>query len=446
MRSGAVFYGILILTFIYSIYKFRGSIFHILIILLFYDGLFAYEGARVWNLYKSFLPVLAFYCFLRYRSSSKISGYERPVIFTFLLFTASFLLSSYINGDYFTLTFSQYAKYVDLFLCFFILRKISLTPYSFDKIRRLIFLLLLIQIGLTVIKFYVWGIRESVVGSISFAGGGVAAVLPILGFVFIWQIRRGNLANRDWLIVAMFMFIGFVSMKRAIWFIMPVVVFLFYTYVPGKKLSKKLLFVIPVVPLIFYLGVRYNPSLNPEHAIGGSFDLNYAFNFAKEYSFGKNENDVGTGRGGATILLFTKLISLDYSESDLIGNGLKPIYAAEEETYNDPAFGINQRGSATGIYQTYISAGFLGVIATLAFALSLLYQIKDKRFRNGIIIIFLWDYLFYSGLILRTQALSFLLIFFIIYSNMQLKYGKYLSNGSSINKSAETPVEAIKTY
>lgn len=438
MRTAEFFYGIMLITFFYSLYKYRGNLFYVFIILLFYDGMFSYAGTGIWNLYKVLLPILALYCITRYRLSSITFHDERLIIISFIIFSLSFLYSSFINEDYFKLIFSQYAKYFNLFISFLILKRIAYDSYSFEKIKNLLYTLLVIQIILTVIKYYIWGIRESVVGSISFTGGAAATVLPILGFVFIWITKRGSLKNKDWLILALLMFISFVSMKRAIWFIMPLVVFLFYTYIPRKKLSGKLLFVIPIIPLIFYLGVKNNPSLNPEHKFGGTFDLNYVFNFAKEYTFGTDEKKTGTGRGGATLLLIDKLFSLEYSENDLIGNGLKPIYAAERDTYDNPGFGINQRGSATGVFQTFISAGFLGIITTLAFSFSMLFQLKSPRLRNVIIGIFLWEYFLYTGIILRTPALSFLLVFSVIYAKIESEKTSNVILVSSPKAKAET--------
>ena len=75
--------------------------------------------------------------------------------------------------------------------------------------------------------------------------------------------KDGLLKRIDWLLVIGLLFIGFESNKRAIWFIMPVIIALMVLYVPRIKVSTKIIFLsIVAVPLVFYLGVRLTPTLN----------------------------------------------------------------------------------------------------------------------------------------------------------------------------------------
>ena len=422
MRSAELFYGVMLLSFVYSILKFRKSVFYIFIILLFYDGMFAYAGVEIWNIYKILLPLFAFYCFIKHGVPFRISGIEKLIILSFLLFSISFLFSSYLNGDYFNITFSQYSKYLNLLLTFFILKKIEVNSDSFEKVERLIFSLLIIQIILTVIKFYVWGLRESVVGSINFTGGATATVLPVLGFIFIWLKRRGNLKNKDWLFVILLMFIGFVSLKRAVWFIMPVVIFLFSFYVSKRVIPKIFLLAIPLIPLIFYFGVRLNPTLNKEGKTWGSYDLDFVINYTKDYTFGieKGRQKKGYGRGGATILLVDNLVNKNLDNNALFGYGLTKMYTTDYEQFNDLNLGISMKGSAAGIFQSYVTDGYIGLFSTLLFSISLLMYVKDRRMRIALMIIFFWEYLFYTGIILRSQALSFLFIYIIVFSDQYI--------------------------
>jgi len=345
---------------------------------------------------------------------------ERRVIYSFILFSFSFFLSAIFNYDDFTLTFSQYGKYFTPFILFLILSKYS--KYATLELKYYGYLLLTlisIQITLSILKFFLMGVQESIVGSISYVGGGVASILPILGFVLFWLVKKGKFNKLDWGYVFLLLFIGFVSNKRAIWFIFPLIIIVFTVYIPGKLTLKRFSLMLLFAPLVFYLGVRINPTLNSGNQIWGEFDLEYVLNYAKVYSFGENlEQDLGSGRGGATLLLFDNIVDSDnYSTKNILGYGLTPMYTKDYNVFDKNAFGINSKGAVTGFFQSYISAGYLGILLTLFYSITLLFCIRDKNIRNILLAYFLWDYFFYSGLILQTQSLSILLIYIIYISN-----------------------------
>ena len=174
------------------------------------------------------------------------------------------------------------------------------------------------------------------------------------------------------------------------------------------------------VPLVFYLGVRINPTLNFEKQFWGEFDLEYVLNYAQVYSFGENwEQDHGSGRGGATLLLFDNIVNPDnFIRSSIIGYGLNKIYTKDYNEFDENEFGINSKGAASGVFQSFITAGYFGIFSTLLYSISLLLCIREKKIRNILLVFFLWEYFFYSGLIMRTQSLSILLLFIIYLINI----------------------------
>jgi hypothetical protein len=419
----------MLLSLIFISVKFRNNLLYFLIILLFYDGFFASFGDQVWNIYKIILPLIAFYCTIKYSSFSDLRKEDYLIFTSFLLFSLSFMFSAYLNGDYFNITFSQYAKYVNLFLLFFIFKKTSTRHlFQFEKVNYLIFSLLIIQILLTILKFLTWGFRESVVGSISFTGGAVASVLPILGFIFIWFYRKGILSQKDWIFTILLMFISVVSMKRAVWFVLPAVIFMFLYYVPKKKVPRNWVYAIPIIPIAFYFAVRLNPTFNREGTTMGSFDMRFILESAREYTFGsKTGIEKGQGRGGAVWLLFDNLLHKKLNEKSLFGYGLKDMYTTDYDQFDTLGFGLNHKGSATGVFQSYVSTGYIGVLFTIFFAFSILRTIKDKRLRYVIIGLFCWEYFFYTGSIIRNTAIASILVFIIAYANRE-KFWYWVKN------------------
>jgi hypothetical protein len=290
---------------------------------------------------------------------------------------------------------------------------------------------------------------ESIVGSIGSQGGALATSFPIMAFMFLWLIRKGDLRSKDWFLTFGLMFIGFVSIKRAIWFILPIIVVLCVFYIPKRKVSNKiLLFAMFAVPLIFYLGVRFNPTLNKEGRVGGVFDMNYAIDYAKDYMFGSAEDiQPGTGRGGATYSLLHKLLHDELNTKDWFGHGLRFMYATDYEEFNELNLGISTKGAATGVFQNYVSGGYLGIFATVLLAFSILIKNKNYRFRLVLICFFFWEYFFYTGIILRESSLFFILIILIIYSQKVLKYTNPASDIPNLwNKSSKIRLGSLESH
>lgn len=435
MSRESIFYFFVLLTFLYIIYKNSKDSLKILIILFFYSGLASYLGKNVENAYKVILVIFSLYILFKKNALGVLNRKEKLLLFIFLVFSASFLYSAFINGDYFNLTFSQYGKFVTPICIFYVLNRLVIKrPIAFLSMKQLFFSLLKIQILLTGVKFFTLGMQESTVGSVAYIGGGPATMLPVLGYILLWIDRKGDLKRNDWIFTLFLFLIGIVSHKRAIIFIMPVFIFLFMYYVPRNLKIRYLVYTLPLLPLIFYIGVRLNPTLNREQKVGGSFDLKYVLNYTKNYSFGESSIHSGSqaviGRGGATLLLFEKLFNRQaLSFKDYWGSGLRDLFTTNYEEFDDKNYEVNSKGSVTGVFQSYISSGFVGVALTIILMIIILLQIKETRIRNTIAALMFWDYLFYSGLILRTQSLFILLFFIIIYSNLhydQDVYKKFL--------------------
>jgi hypothetical protein len=426
--SVKIYYLIVFLLFVYIILKYRRNKFSILIILIFFNGLFAFYGKNLQNAYRIGLVVLTLYWL--YRTDPFKYSRLSNVIISFLFFTVTFLFTSFKNNDYFFIIFSQYSRYFILFSLFFILKKFCLNKSFSLWLEKLLYDLLFIQILLSAVKFLLLGPTESIVGSVASQGGAVATSLPLLGFIVIWLNKKGKLERNDWFFIAGLGFIGFMSLKRAIWFIMPVLISLLMFYVPRRKIPNKVIFfAILAIPFIFYAGLRLEPTLNREGKIWGSFDPEYAFNYAQVYTFGdKAKQEKGAGRGGATLLLFDKIIHNDLEANDLTGYGLRFIYAVDYNEFQDLNLGINHLGSATGVFQTMVSNGYLGIVALLWFIISMLLKTKNRRLKLVVILFFCWEYFFYTGIVIRELSLSFLLIYIVVLSDYKAIETNTVSN------------------
>jgi hypothetical protein len=412
-------YYLIVLGFLlYYLFRYRKQKLSIYILLLFFNGMFSFYGKNLQNVYRIVLVMLTIYWIIRTNGVKNFNKFS--IIGCFIFFSITFLYATITNGDYFFIVFSQYSRYFILFSLFFILRRLFGDQQFRVWIEKLIYEILILQIILSIIKFIIIGTAESIVGTVASQGGAVATTLPMMGFMFLWLKKRGKFERNDWFIIFGLAFIGFVSLKRAIWFIMPILIILLMFFVQKKKIPLKVsIYALLAVPLVFYFGVRFNPSLNKEGHFGGSFDMGYAVDYAQKYMFGEKDiNQPGQGRGGATLLLYDKFVNGDLRAQDWLGYGLRFMYTTDYEAFDELGFGISGKGAATGVFQTMVTSGYLGIIATILFVFSLLYQTKNQRLRIVLIGVFCWEYFFYTGILIRELSLSFLLIYVILYSNV----------------------------
>jgi hypothetical protein len=432
-----IYYLIVSVFLLYSVYKYKRDYLNIFIVLVFFLGLFVFMGKTVQNSYR--ILMLLFSMYLAYRSNSitKFNN-NKTVFYTFILFSGVFITFSLYNRDNLFLILSQYSRYFMIYMLFFIVQKGMKYPSFAKNTTQLLFYLIIMQIILTVVKFIVTGPMESIVGSIGYSGGAMSTTLPLLGFMFLWTIRNGNFSKKDWLITLGLTFIGFVGYKRAIWFMMPILISLFMFYVRRRKITNRILFfTLFLIPIVLYLGIRLNPTLNKDHTVWGTFDIEYTLNYVSEYSFGSQEKvlksedeKIAYGRGGATLSLFNKITNNELDSRDWTGYGLNTMYVegAENDEWFSKKFKLNGIGAATGFFQNYIVSGFIGVLVTLLFFISIVYQTRNKRLRYVLLFFMLWEYFFYTGVLFRETPLAFILIYITLYANQYLD----LSNNNKI--------------
>lgn len=417
-----LYYIAVFLSFGYFLYRYRNLPFSLFVVLLFHYGLFGFMGKAFQDLYKIAVMAISVYWLIK---GNAIQNQRRflPNFVAFGLFTVSFMYSSFRNGDYLTIIFSQYSKFFILMALTMLFMKFRDGPKFKHRLNNVLYEMLVLQVVLSVWKFFSMGITESIVGSIAAQGGATAAYVPILGFMVLWVMNNGRLNSKNWWLVAGLFFVGIMSMKRAIWFVAPIFMIGCHYYIPRKSIPVRAILVsIVLLPLILYLGVRINPTLNKGRKVWGQFDAAWTYDYVMRYSFGTGE-EVGyaAGRGGATFMLFNKIISGDLEANDLFGHGNESVYGTSVEDFNRALFGINSKGAATGFFQTMTSNGFFGVVTLSFFILTLIWHTRNRRLRLILVLFFIWEYFFYTGIAFRETAFQTLLIYLMVMSNKEGK-------------------------
>lgn len=436
---------------VYMLYKYRRDVLFMVLILLCWARVFMFFGATAGNVYKIAMLLLCLYVFVRqkaYRSYQRQDGW---IIALFVLFSMEYLWTAlFYTQNTMTIVLSQYSRYVEAVLLYFVIKNAVYRRGQKEQLLRLFYDIGLMQIILSVLKFAVFREQiEGLVGSFSIPGGEMGTTIPILWFIVLWLYRKGQFDKWDWLYMLGLLFVGFTTGKRAVMFILPIVVFVFFVYVQGRKVGKYALYVLAFVPLLFYLGVRLTPTLNPENQVWGSFDWDYAFGYAEEYQFGKkgiegqtanfkteqlqysggvistyNSKLEADGRGGATIAMFKLLLGMHpTADSDWWGLGFNSMYSTDYAEFDKLPLTIqlNHKGSATGFFQSYVTIGLAGAICTVLFCFCFWFYIKNRRLRWTIMGICAWEYFMYTGSIFRTPVFMAVLFVVMHYSNMEIQ-------------------------
>ncbi len=441
-------------SFIYMLYRYRRDTLSLLFIFLCFPSAISFYGIVAGNIYKVLSLAFCVYAFAKTKAYKTYRSHEVWILLTFALFTIQFFVATlfYSSGNTATIIFSQYSRYIEALFLYFIVKSIVYKGQK-DNLLKLFYEIGLIQIIISVIKFLIFRTQiEGLVGTMSLSGGAMGTTIPILWFLILWLYRKGKFNKWDWLYVLGLLWVGFTTGKRAVMFILPVIVFAFFVYVQGVHLKKYMIGALALVPLLFYFGVRLTPSLNPENKIWGSFDWDYAFGYAEEYQFGdkgiqgqmdelQKSHDLqysggefssfqasqikADGRGGATIALL-KLMFGGYKsiEQDWWGLGFKNMYGIDYATFAKLplTIQINHKGSATGFFQSYVSTGIYGALCTILFFFVLLLYTKNFRIKTILIAICAWEYFMYTGMIFRTPIFMTILFIMIHVTNVDMQY------------------------
>ena len=107
---------------------------------------------------------------------------------------------------------------------------------------------------------------------------------------------------------------------------------------------------------------------------------------------------------------------------DWWGLGFNNMYSTDYEEFDKLplTIHINHKGSATGVFQSYVTTGLLGVLCTILFCFAFLFYCRHKRIKYVLLAICAWEYFMYTGFIFRTPV--FMAILFIVIHGVNYEY------------------------
>lgn len=440
---------------LYMLWKYRSDSLLVFLVLLFFPRVFIFMGKNVENLYKVSLLLMCLYTCWERKVWKRYTTNDLGYILTFIVLTASFFYSTiFYSHDGWTIIFSQYAKYLEMFLLWFILKDAIFYRNEKDKILPFLYEVVILQIIISIFKVLIFRTQyEGLVGSFTISGGGVGTSFPIIGFYILYIYRKGVFKKLDWLLIVGLFLLGWTTGKRAVWIILPIIIMLFFSYVRGVRLNKYMILGLLAFPIMIYFGARLTPTLNPEHQVWGSFDLQHVWDYANKYQFGEegiegqreniqesqqvtyvggtyglqNEQIEAAGRGNATIELFKLILGpRSLTEQDIWGIGLSSFYSSTYEEFDKLPLTIHlsYKGAGTGFFQLYATLGVVGAILMTIFSLIPYFRIKHRRIKWVMVIFFLYDYFMYNATTCRDTYLVAMIFICIFCSNYDYLWNK----------------------
>lgn len=405
----------------------------VLIVLIFWHGLFQFlgtiTGIDIDNLYKIllvlYLMTLTWNRILLFSTKS-----DRKVNIAFLLFAISFWFTFYLRRGGIVTILSQFAfKYGFVFLLYHYLKDILGNNHKREYVKFVILQVLYIQIILSIIKIVLFGFGyEPIVGSISAKGAGTAVVIPIISIIFFWLINDGKFTRKEWIIALLIFVISVASGKRQPIVFFPLVLFALFTYVKSNVKFISLIKYLPIIFLVFFLGVRFTPSVNPEQKVWGSFDLSYVKDYALRYYFGTSNTDIifsdqyiNQGRGGGFVYYFQpSRLTLNSIDELLFGKGRYEVATGAFGRFTATGrsdYGLEHSGLMGEAGAMLYSFGYVGTLFMVLLAVFIISKMENKKLALVLLLYYFWDFLFYYNQVIYSNQSALIVTFIVFYSN-----------------------------
>lgn len=293
--------------------------------------------------------------------------------FLFYIYAAIIIVSAIVNKSDFIKSFSYLFYLVPAFTLYIYLIKMNLNENSIIKLNNFIFYIFGFQILFSIYKLLFLGTSEAIAGTIHFSAGSYNTILPLVAISMLISFYSFYKNNYIYLFFVLgFLFMSWVGEKRGIYFYLFVLLFIHYIslnkfQIFSFKSFKRLLFFLPFIFLIIFFGVKYSPTLNPEQIMGGSFDLNYIYDYAFNYSTQVDSYGYSGGRFSGIKTIFNSVSSGDYVPL-FIGSGPDQIIGINDDSIEIlERYMLQQDIGINGWSTALISIGFIGVLITILF-------------------------------------------------------------------------------
>jgi hypothetical protein len=362
----------------------------VLIIIVFTSG--SIELLGVPNSVLRFVRELIVYCLAFKAFSNSVKNNNFPGLLSIICFFLISIVSGIVNGVDLILIVVFVRKYLFFPLLFYILINYQFSYSSYKNLNKLVIGLLVAQIFANVVKYFLVGITEPVIGTMQLLGGAATTTIGLIGLTYFLSLFL-VFGHRRYIFLAIgFVFFAILGGKRAMVAFTPIILmvnmFFYFKSYRGQsfKIFKYSIFTTIFILFASYMVVRFSPSLNPEHRLWGSFDFDYLVEYSDWYLNDYERDGVNHSRGKAPELAFAAVSQGDWINT-LFGVGagaiLESNFNSEIKGYSDyfdylsSTFGLGY-GSMTGVIMIFVQTGFLGTAFYCLFLLSMFISIYKK--------------------------------------------------------------------
>jgi len=358
---------------------------------------------------------------------------ESRILIYSLLFMIMFFWNYIYSGVSLIWAAYQYYKYFMPIALYFGIKGLRLTMGQMDYYANLIIKFLWFQIAFSIVKLVIIGFRENIIGSVSDTGGNIGITMAVCGVIIYWLLKNKEFKGSDWWFVLGLTIVPIASNKRAIWLLYPIILVFLITHFISRKTLRKLSYAVLLLPLILYIGLRLNPSFNPQKKIWGSFDPDYAMDFILSYtgvSEEKRESDLAQGRLGTAMAVISSFASRPLETNNLIGFPKARSGRLSYDSFDMEEYGMAYGTITSGIVLMLLQYGWPATLFLILAYINMVSTIPDKRTRNILLFFMFWDTFLYSGTVLNTTFHSMLFV-------ITVAIAQYKSQYESVSQTAE---------
>ena len=394
------------------------------------------------------LILLALCLFNVMQKISHNSHLKLPFIYIYIGLVSVSFVSALINETELIrwVLFNRYFIEYYLFLIVFV--NADLNKNDVTKINRLFIIILLAQVVVALIKWFVLSNPESfgnenLTGTYDISGGSAHLLITMIAFGFLIPAYFINPSKRYVFLMLYFVLFVLLGSKRAIIFVLPILALFFFVimgrrYINIKKIAATLILIVTSIGLV----TSVNKTLNPENQLGGSvLDFGYIGEYFLEYEMGAGyfgtdlsegnaltEGYYTTGRISSTVMMFQSLLERDQLLLG-IGTGEALKSGIVENRYRGTLNSMGIDGGVTGFSWMLLQIGLIGSMIYLylifkMFVSTLLLLRTNIESKTqylyilgllGVIFTFMFDYLAYSEAFLRAEYFYVLLFYLVFY-------------------------------
>lgn len=402
---------------------------YLLIILLFLGNFAVAYGWLPGILPDALIALIIFYLFLKslIQSTSKGQAYQLPGLFAIFCLVCVAQLSMIYNQTPVLNSVVFLGYLLQFYVLFLALLNIGFDEVGIHKINKLIFVLALLQIPISMVKYYLFGTDvfllggsrsfgfEVATGTFGRAGGSMGTTFPLIaiGFMLSFYFHKRNITYIY--IAGLFVLFSFLTGKRAFPVLLipyiTLLLFLGKNLLEHYRIKTKTIFLVLLLGSIgTSVGVKLHPSLNPNQKVWGEFEV--VFLIDKVYGYETSTSYTGTSIGRVSS---TKKIISNLSENGfpniLLGMGPGTFMKSGliQSNFRSGFAKMGLEYGFTGFVLLVAQIGFLGFICYLWLLLSFFTKVKSfyPRFTQtyhkalcfgvlGMLIVMVFDTLAYS--------------------------------------------------